>query len=179
VYHGYSTALKTKRQQNRLKKNSIITKLKKKPKTMKHILIFTSTLLLFSCSTDTIKDGINKAGDVAGQTAGEFIEGASKGVQKAFDVKITLPENLKGQGLEFGKTYITSDSLGTDNVLMVYVIFNQAYSGSLKAKVFDEHKMEMGRTSALVQGKKDEAKFVSFTFDKTTNIDSKNILTVE
>lgn len=146
---------------------------------MKKIFFSIFTLILLSCSTDTLKEGINKAGDVAGQTAGEFIEGASKGVQKAFDVKITLPENLKGQGLEFGKTYITSDSLGTDNVLMVYVIFNEAYSGSLKAKVFDEHNMEMGRTSVLVQGKKEEAKFVQFTFNKTTNIDSKNILTVE
>ena len=146
---------------------------------MKKLFIPIFTLVIFSCSTDTIKDGINTVGDVAGQTAGEFIEGASKGVEKAFDVKVTLSDDLKKKGLEFGKTYITSDSAATDNLLMVYVIFNQDYSGTLKAKVFDDKYLEMGRTSAVVSGKKDQAVFVEFHFDKRTNIDSKNVLTVE
>lgn len=146
---------------------------------MKKLFIPTLTLILFSCSTDNIKEGINTVGDAAGQTAGEFIEGAAKGVSKAFDVKVTLPEELKKQGVEFGKTYITSDSVGTDNLLMVYVIFNKDYSDTLKAKVYDDHQLEMGRTTAIVSGKKDEAKFVEFHFDKRTNIDSKSLLTVE
>ena len=146
---------------------------------MKKLFIPFVAIAIFSCSTDTIKDGINKAGDVAGQTAGEFIEGASRGVEKAFDVKVTLSEDLKKKGMELGKTYITSDSLATDNLLMVYVIFNQDYSDTLKAKVFDDKQLEMGRTSVFVNGKKDEAKFVEFHFDKRTNIDSKNVLTVE
>jgi len=146
---------------------------------MKHIFITVLTLTILSCSTDTIKGGINKAGDVAGQTAGEFIEGASKGVQKAFDVKIILPQNLKNQGVEFGKTYITSDSIGTDNLLMVYVIFNKPYTDTLVAKVFDDQQLEMGRVAAVVSGVQNEAKFVEFHFDKRTNIDSKNTLTVE
>lgn len=146
---------------------------------MKKLFILILTLFIFSCSTDNIKEGINKAGDVAGQTAGEFIEGASKGVEKAFDVKVSLSEDLKKRGLELGKTYITSDSAATDNLLMVYVIFNQEYSDTLKARVFDDKQLEMGRTAAIVQGKKDEAKFIEFHFDKRTNIDSKNVLTVE
>ena len=146
---------------------------------MKQVIILVLILWIFSCSTDNIKESINKAGDVAGQTAGEFIEGASKGVSKAFDVKVTLPEELKRQGLEFGKTYITSDSLGTDNLLMVYVIFNKDYSDTLQAKVFDDHQLEMGRTNVIVAGKKDDAKFVEFHFGKATNIDSKNVLTVQ
>jgi hypothetical protein len=146
---------------------------------MKQLFVPIIALVLFSCSSDNIKDGINKAGNVAGQTAGEFIEGASKGVVKAFDVKVNLPEELKSKGLEFGKTYITSDSLGTDNLLMVYVIFNKDYSDTLKAKVFDDKELEMGRIAVPVNGKKDEAKFIEFHFDKRTNIDSKNVLTVE
>lgn len=146
---------------------------------MKKIFIPILALFIFSCSTDNIKEGINKAGDVAGQTAGEFIEGASKGVEKAFDVKVNLSDDLKKKGLEFGKTYITSDSLSTDNLLMVYIIFNQDYSDTLKAKVYDDKQLEMGRTTTIVTAKKDEAKFVEFHFDKRTNIDSKNVLTVE
>lgn len=145
---------------------------------MKKLYIPIFALFIFSCSTDNIKEGINTVGDVAGQTAGEFIEGASKGVEKAFDIKVTLSDDLKKKGLEFGKTYITNDSLSTDNLLMVYIIFNQDYSGTLKAKVYDDKQLEMGRTSSDVNGKKDQAKFVEFHFDKRTNIDSKNVLTV-
>jgi hypothetical protein len=145
---------------------------------MKKLFIPIFTLFIFSCSTDNI-EGINKAGDVAGQTAGEFIEGAAKGVEKAFDVKVSLSDDLKKKGLELGKTFITSDSLSTDNLLMVYIIFNQDYSDTLKAKVYDDKQLEMGRTIAVVHAKKDEARFVEFHFDKRTNIDSKNVLTVE
>lgn len=146
---------------------------------MKKLFIPIFALFIFSCSTDDIKEGVNTVGNVAGQTAGEFIEGAAKGVEKAFDVKVSMSDALKKDGLEFGKTYITSDSASTDNLLMVYVIFNKEYSDTLKARVFDEKQLEMGRTTAIVQGKKDEAKFVEFHFDKRTNIDSKNVLTVE
>ncbi|MBL7947365.1 MAG: hypothetical protein JNN19_00085, partial [Bacteroidia bacterium] len=74
-------------------------------------------LVLAACNSSTIKEKINQAGDVAGQTAGEFIEGASKGVQKAFDVKVELSESLKSKGIELGKSTVSSDSLGTDNLL--------------------------------------------------------------
>lgn len=146
---------------------------------MKQLIILVLLLWIFSCSTDNIKEGINKVGDAAGQTAGEFIEGAAKGVEKAFDVKVTLPENLKQHGIEFGKTYVTSDTIGTDNLLMVYVIFNKPYTDTLVAKVFDDQHLEMGRVSSVVSGLQNEAKFVEFHFDKRTNIDSKNVLTVE
>jgi hypothetical protein len=147
---------------------------------MKKIFFLISSVIFFAaCSSESIKEKINKAGDVAGQTAGEFIEGASKGVQKAFDVKVTLPEGLKEKGVEFGKTQVTSDSAGTDNVLVVYVIFNKDFDGKLTAKVFDEQSLEMGRSTVTVTGKKDETKFIEFHFDKRTNIDSKNKLTVE
>jgi hypothetical protein len=146
---------------------------------MKNLLFCLSSVLLFACSSTDIKENINKAGDVAGQTAGEFIEGASKGVQKAFDVKLELPEQLKAQGLEFGKASVTSDSLGTDNLLLLYVIFNKDFEGTLTAKVFDEQALEMGRTTIQVSGKKEEARFIEFHFDKRTNIDSKNKLTIQ
>lgn len=147
---------------------------------MKNILLISvSTLIITACSSADIKEKINKVGDVAGQTAGEFIEGATKGVQKAFDVTITLPKDLKEKGVEFGKATVSSDSVGTDNLLVIYVIFNKDFEGKLTAKVFDELSQEMGRSATTLSGKKDEAKFVEFHFDKRTNIDSKNLLTIE
>jgi hypothetical protein len=145
----------------------------------KTIVCSFSLLLLNACSADAIKEKINRAGDVAGQTAGEFIEGATKGVRKAFDVKVTLTDKLKEKGVEFGKATVSSDSLGTDNLLVLYVIFNEDFEGKLTAKVFDEHNQEMGRAAAHLKGKKDEAQFAEFHFDRHTNIDSKNKLRVE
>lgn len=137
------------------------------------------SLLLLSCSTSTVKEKINKAGDVAGQTAGEFIEGASKGLQKAFDVQVTPAASFTANGLALGKTTVGSDEKATDNVLVVYLIFNKDYSGKITAKVFDDKQAEMGRSTILVTGKKDEAKYVEFHFDKRANMDSKNRITIE
>jgi len=145
----------------------------------KIVLCTTSFLFLAACSSDSIKEKINKAGDVAGQTAGEFIEGASKGVQKAFDINVALPDMLKEKGIAFGKAGVYSDSLGRDNMLVLYVIFNKDYKGTLTAKVFDEQSLEMGRSVVTVTGQKEEAKYVEFHFGKYTNIDSKNTLTIE
>ncbi len=106
------------------------------------------------------------------------MEGASKGIRKAFDIKVELPEDLKEKGLAFGKTTITSDAAGTDNVLVLYVIFNKDFDGKLTAKVYDDANQEMGRAAMPVKGKKDEAMFIEFHFDKHTNVDSKNRVTV-
>lgn len=136
-------------------------------------------LLIYSCNSSSIKEKINKAGDIAGQATGEFAEGVAKGVNKAFDVQIDLPQSLKDKGISFGKISVTSDSAGTDNLLSVYVIFNNDFNGTLTAKAFDDKGLEMGRVAVPVEGKASEAKFIDFHFDKRTNIDSKNRLTIE
>ena len=137
------------------------------------------SLLLLSCSTSTVKEKINKAGDVAGQTAGEFIEGASKGLQKAFDVQVAPTASFTTKGLALGKTTVSSDPKAKDNVLIVYLIFNQDFKGNITAKVFDDKQLEMGRSTITITGKKDEAKYLEFHFDKRANMDSKNRITIE
>lgn len=147
---------------------------------MKKVILATLiTAGLISCTSNSIKEKINKAGDIAGQATGEFVEGASKGISKAFDVKIEIDPTLAAKGIEFGKTSVTSDSIGTDNLLVVYVIFNKDFKGKLISKAFDDKAVEMGRVAVEVEGKKDEAKYVEFHFDKRTNLDSKNKITVE
>lgn len=147
---------------------------------MNKIIVGVFTIsLMFSCRPSSVKEKINKAGDVAGQTAGEFFEGVTKGVQKAFDVNIDLPENLKAKGIEFGKSTISSDTVGSDNLLNLYVIFNKDFKGEFTAKVMDDKSKEMGRARTEISGKKGEAKFFMFHFDEKTNIDSKNKIVVE
>lgn len=134
---------------------------------------------LLSCSSNSVKEKINKAGDIAGQVTGEFIQGASHGVIEAFDVEVSISSDLTAKGIQLGKVTVTSDSLGTDDLLVAYVIFNQDFKGEMTAKAFDDKSLEMGRAKVEVEGKKDEAKYIEFHFDKRTNIDSKNKLTIE
>lgn len=142
--------------------------------------LFLLSLVLFgSCTSSSFKENVNKVGDAAGQTAGEFIEGASKGVEKAFDVKVNLSPELISKGIGLGKTTVADDTIGTDNLLVLYVIFNKDFESDMTAKVYDENALEMGRTKVHVTGKADETQFVEFHFDRHTNIDSKNILLVE
>lgn len=134
---------------------------------------------ILSCSSDSIKQKINKAGNIAGQATGEFVEGASKGIVKAFDVNLEVSKNLINKGIELGKSTVTSDSTGVDNLLVIYVIFNKDFKGKLTSKAYDENSLEMGRVSVLVEGKKDDAKYIEFHFDRRTNLNSKNKITIE
>ncbi|MBK6837206.1 MAG: hypothetical protein IPG90_02110 [Bacteroidetes bacterium] len=141
--------------------------------------IFLFFLLLFSCSSESVKEKINKAGDVTGQAIGEFTEGVSSGVEKAFDTKVLIADGLKAQGIECGKTTVSSDSSAADNLLTVYVIFNQDFSGEITAKAFDKVNNEMGRIKLAVNAKKDESRYLEFHFDPHTNIDHDSKLTIE
>lgn len=145
----------------------------------KHYSILLVSILMFACTSKSVKENINKAGDVTGQAIGEFTEGVSSGVEKAFDTKVVISESLKTKGIDCGKTTVTSDTNATDNVLTLYVIFNQDFTGDITAKAFDKQNNEMGRMKLTVQGKKDESKFLEFHFDPHTNIDHDSKLTIE
>lgn len=135
---------------------------------------------LLSCSSDKLKEKINETGAATGEAIGEFSTGVSSGVEKALEVKLDLSEGLKSKGITFGKQTISNDPAGgEDNLLIVYVIFNQDFKGSIIAKAFDNKGQEMGRVKIEVSGKKDETQFLEFHFDKRTNIDSDSKITLE
>ena len=148
---------------------------------MKKILMISLFFVfaLIQCSSNDTKEKINKVGNVTGQAVGELVSGISSGVKKAFDVKIDLPERLADKGVRFGKTTVTSDSSGNDNLLIIYIIFNNDFKSELTVKAFDSKGLEMGRARIIVEGKKDEAKYFDFHFDKRTKIDFDSKLTIE
>jgi hypothetical protein len=146
---------------------------------MKNILPLFIIVLSIGCSSSSVKEKINKTGDVAGQVAGEFAEGLGNGAAKAFDTKVEMSKELSAKGIQLGKTVVSSDNSGMDNLLTVYMIFNNDYSGPLTAKVFDSNGLEMGRFTQEVTCKSKEAKYVDFQFDKRTDIDSDSRLTIE
>lgn len=136
-------------------------------------------LLMYQCTSTETKEKLKKVGDETGQTVGKLISGVTEGVEKAFEPKIDLPQNLKEKGIQFGKVSVASDSIGDDNLLVVYIIFNQDFKGDLLAKTFDSKNLEMGRAKIFVEGKKEDAKFIEFHFDKRTNIDSDSKISIE
>jgi hypothetical protein len=150
-----------------------------KSKGIRWLLPFFLCALLISCSSRTVKEKINDAGDMAGQAAGEFAKGVGNGVTKAFEVDIHVSPVLGQKGIKQGKNTVSSDTTGTDNLLNAYLIFDKDFSGKITAKVVDGKSQEMGRTSTMVEGKAGDARFVDFHFDPRTNIDSDSRITIE
>lgn len=145
---------------------------------LKSVFVLSYAVLLFISCNET-KEKINKAGEAVGQAAGEFVSGVTSGVEKAWETKVDLPKNLEAQGIQFGKITVSSDSGATDNLVTVYVIFNNNFSSDLTAKAYDNKGIEMGRSKIKVEGKKDEARYIEFHFDKRTNIDNDSRVTIE
>ena len=149
---------------------------------MKRITPFLALVLITSScnwAKDKAKETVNKAGEVAGKAGSEFASGVAKGVENTFREKVTISNELKRKGLQTGKIIINSADSATDNILSVYFIFDDNFSRSVTIKVFSEEDQEYGRTTQNVSGKKGEAKYVDFVFDKRTNIDGKGKLFFE
>jgi hypothetical protein len=148
---------------------------------MKKIFLFLIITILSSCNwlKEKTKESINKSGEIVSKTGSEFIDGASKGVEKTFQNKIELSDELKKFELEAGKVIINNSEYGTDNILTVYLIFGENFEKNITVKVFDENNQEYGRITKSIKGNKGEAKYFDFEFDKRTNINGKGKITFE
>lgn len=123
------------------------------------------TAVLTACS-------IKRTGEKAGEVVGEFVKGASSGVQRPFKVEVNLSEPLTQKGLTLGKILIASDTLGVDNLVSVYCIFKENFQDTLVLKAFDSDGLETGRSKLAISAKKDEAGYYDFPFDRRTNLDA-------
>ncbi len=138
-----------------------------------------ASFCIISCNRTSINDKINKVGDIAGEAAGSFAKGVGNGATKAFDVDVALKPSLLANGIKRGKATVSSDSIGVDNLLSVYLIFEKDFSNIATAKIFDAKNQEMGRVIQLIEAKANETKFVDFHFSQRTNIDSDCKITIE
>ena len=139
-----------------------------------------AALAIFAgCSCNSSKKRISQTGEKVGEVVGEFFTGVGKGVDKDYQVKIQISTKLKEQGLSFGKISISNDTIGKDNLMSVYIIFEKEYHGALTARVLDVKKLEMGRFKLNLSGKSGQAAFYDFHFDKRTNIDSDSEIIIE
>jgi hypothetical protein len=143
-----------------------------------------SYLLLFlcygvmACNSSNVNDKIHNASEKAGKAVSEVAKGVSEGVKSSFGVTITRVDTNSLKTIDIGKVILKSKD-GKDNMLSVYIIFKKDFSRRLMIKAYDNKGLEMGRIAQLVTGKKEEARFVDFVFDKRTNIDNNNKVTIE
>ena len=145
------------------------------------IYLITVLVLMTSCNRakDKAKDVIKGSGEIVGKSVSEFGKGITEGVEETFELKIETSEELKSNGIELGKIEFNSDSIGTDNLLSVYLIFNQPFNKSIQVKVFDHNNLEMGRSSITINADSGEANYYDFQFDKRTNIDTDSKIIME
>jgi hypothetical protein len=138
-------------------------------------------LTIASCNkiANKTKEGINRGGEVVGETATEFFDGVSEGVDKTLECEILLSKKLKAKGLKTGTYDIESQPIGNNNKLTLYIIFNQDFNKEVIAKAYNKNKQEIGRAKTLVIGKKGDAGYFDFEFDKRTDIGFRNTITIE
>ncbi|WP_225035780.1 hypothetical protein [Winogradskyella sp. SM1960] len=147
-----------------------------------HQLVTLIILLSFlSCNrlANKTKEGINRGGEVVGESATEFFEGVSEGVDKTLECKIILSEDLQQHGLKTGVYDIGSSSSSNNNKLILYVIFDADFNRTVIAKAYNKAGLEIGRAKTTISGKKGDADYYDFLFDERTDIGFRNKITIE
>ncbi len=148
---------------------------------MKNIFIIVCLLALNACDSfsSKSKETISKTGEVVGKTSSTFIDGVKEGIDQTFACEIILSDELIKEGLKTGKYKVTSEAGANDNKLEVYLIFKNDFNRSLRARLTDGNDVEYGRAKTEVHGKKGEAAFADFIFDKRTQIEGRSKVFIE
>lgn len=150
-------------------------------KSYRNIIFLITILTITSCNwaKNEAKTAVNKTGEIVAKTGSEFGNGMYKGVKKTFQNEVQLSDNLKNAGLEFGEITSNSTDSTTDNVLTAYIIFNKDFDRNVTIRLFDENNKEYGRLTEEIKGRKGEAKYFDFIFDKRVNIGVKGKISFE
>ncbi|WP_156169052.1 hypothetical protein [Kordia jejudonensis] len=103
--------------------------------------IYTLILICFciiSCGKvkETTKNAIKEGGKIVGESVGEFSKGVSEGVEETFQITINANETITAKGISFGKITLGSIHGGRDNLLNVYLIFDQDFNDTLYFESF-------------------------------------------
>lgn len=165
---------------------------------MKKIIILASALILTACMSKEEKlkkaeeegnelvsvkakviDGAGKALQKEGKEAAEsaskgigaLIKGVNSGVNESINNSKIISDptfNLNFEECKAEKVYGSDDD--KTKKVSVYLIAKNDFKGKLILKAFDSNKKEIGRSSLEVSIKKEDAKYVDFSFDERTHL---------
>ena len=148
-------------------------------KPLPFLLILVTTLAACDRVKETTKNTIGKTGETVGKGTSEFFDGVTEGVDETFRSEVVLADPLPAKGLKTGKFLITSAPGAKDNIFTVYLIFEENLAEKVTVKVFDNQAREYGRVTQNVVGKRGEAKYFDFVFDKRTNVERRSRFVIE
>jgi hypothetical protein len=136
--------------------------------------------ILVSCHhvDNKAKQMLHQTGETAGKVGGEIVNSVNEGVKQSMQCQVQLATGLSSKGIQTGKLSFASNG-GTDNVLRLYLIFNEAFTGRLSIRVTDEKGLEYGRTALDIKAIKGSAGFYDFVFDTRTNLEGKSTFIVQ
>lgn len=108
------------------------------------------------------KEAAEKMSEGAGAVANGMNEGFDKSMVR---VKIIpAPEILNSFSLGRAGKYYNDSTLVMD--IVIYTVFEKDFKGRLSLKAYDSDSTEVGRSLVPVIGKAEDAKYLSFPFDK-------------
>jgi hypothetical protein len=132
-------------------------------------LLVISLIGIAGCSNDKKKDDeslAKQAGSKVGETLTEFASGVGKGVDKQMAVDVELAKPLVDAGISKTVAKLTAAAPGNARALSVYLVASRPFKAKLLAKALDADGREIGRATADVEFTADDAKYVSFAFDR-------------
>jgi len=124
-----------------------------------------------------IEDKAGSAIDSTVESIKHGVEDAKEEINASLQPDVILNENLKAKGISIGKFTVENDKKGTDNKLVIYIITEKDFNGTLTFKVLDKKGIESGRQAFKLTAKAGEAGYKEVVFDERTNI--QNSYTIE
>jgi len=118
-------------------------------------------LALTACKDD--RSVSQKAGSAITGTAADFVAGLGEGVDKHMNVTLQADPSLAARGLTV--TLGKSRAMGSKESA-VYVVAENAFTGTLVARALDSNGTEIGRASAEQEFVADDARYVTFHFNE-------------
>ncbi len=140
--------------------------------------VYLILLIAAICSCQRAKEGakeaLNTGGELAGKAASEVLEGVKTGVEETWSVNVRLSPELVSKGVSLGKVAVESDSLGNDNLLVVYFSNEQALRDTLSVLAFNKDSLEMGRAAVVVDAAAGAGAFYEVRFPARTDLERKS-----
>jgi hypothetical protein len=140
-----------------------------------YIFCLAGTILLAGCGQVKEKANrtSNKAGQLVGESAGNFFTGVGAGIDKTITTyDIRLSEDLKNAGIAttIAKRTDGSASNNWQQTLSIYMRNSAPLKGALRICLFNDKDQEIGRATTPIDFAKDDARYVSFTLEKETPV---------
>ncbi|KAF2080360.1 hypothetical protein [Flavobacterium sharifuzzamanii] len=118
-----------------------------------------------------LQDEGKAAAKSASKGIGDVIKGINSGVNESINQSDVIAEaSFKANFEDCKAEKIYASSEDKEKKVTIYLIAKNDFKGDLILKAFNADKKEIGRSRLKVDIKKDDAKYVDFTFDERTHL---------